>query len=55
VTKKVVVVEGALEIAEDAFRNCEIGLMRVVHVEARLLDHVGDVEFGNCEVLESAD
>jgi hypothetical protein len=32
--KKHTVVEGVLEVAEDALLNREMGLMRVVHVEA---------------------
>jgi hypothetical protein len=31
----------------------EMGLTGVVHVEAHLLDHVGDVRLGEGEVLES--
>jgi hypothetical protein len=46
-------VEGAIEVVEDALRNREIGLTGVVHVEAHLLDHVGDVKPGEGEVLES--
>jgi hypothetical protein len=38
---------------EDAFCNSEMGLMRVVHVKARLSDCVGDVMLS--EVLESPD
>jgi hypothetical protein len=30
-----------------------MGLMRVVHVEAHLLDRIGNVGPGECEVLES--
>jgi hypothetical protein len=45
--------EGALEVAEDALHNNEVGLTGVVHVKAHLLDHVGDVEPGEGEVLES--
>jgi hypothetical protein len=47
------VVEGALEVAEDAFHNCEMGLMGVMHVEAHLLDRIGDVKPGEGEELES--
>jgi hypothetical protein len=32
--------EGALEVAEDALHNSQMGLMGVVHAKARLLDHV---------------
>jgi hypothetical protein len=52
-TKKHAVVEGALEVAEDAFHNCEMGLMGVMHVEAHLLDRIGDVKPGEGEELES--
>jgi hypothetical protein len=49
--KKQVVVEGALEVAEDPLRSPEMGLSWVVHVEAHLLDHVGDIGPGEGEVL----
>jgi hypothetical protein len=47
------VVEGALEVPEDVLRGCEMGLMGVAHVEAHLLDRVGNVRPGEGEVLES--
>jgi hypothetical protein len=53
VVKKQAVVEGALEVPKDAVRGCEMGLTGVVHVEAHLLDHVGNVRSGEGEVLES--
>jgi hypothetical protein len=53
--KKQAVVEGALEVAEDPLRNREVGLSRVMHVEAHLLDRVGDVGPGEGEVLEGSD
>jgi hypothetical protein len=37
------VVEGVLEVAEDALHNSEMELMRIVHVKAHLLDYMGDV------------
>jgi hypothetical protein len=37
VTKKHVVVKGALEIAEDALRSSEMGRMGVVHIKAHML------------------
>jgi hypothetical protein len=46
------VVEGALEVAKDALRNREMGLMRVVHVMAHRLDRVRDIR---TSVLESPD
>jgi hypothetical protein len=52
-TKKQVVVEGALEVPKDALRGREMGLTRVVDVEAHLLDRVGNVGPGEGEVLES--
>jgi hypothetical protein len=51
--KKQAVVEGAPEVPNDALRNREMGLTGVVHVEAHLLDHEGNVGPGEGEVLES--
>jgi hypothetical protein len=51
--KKQAVVKGALEVPKDALHNREMRLTRVVHVEAHLLDHVGNVGPGEGEVLES--
>jgi hypothetical protein len=51
--KKQVVVEGALEVLKDALRGCEMGLKGVMHVEAHLLDRVGNVGPGEGGVLES--
>jgi hypothetical protein len=51
--KKQTIVKSALEVVEDPLCNHEMGLLRVVHVEAHLLDRVGDVEPGEGEVLES--
>jgi hypothetical protein len=53
VEKKQAVVEGALEIPKDVLHGREMGLMGVVHVEAHLLDRVGNVGPGEGEVLES--
>jgi hypothetical protein len=50
--KKQIVVEDALEVTEDALHNHEMGLPRIVHVEARLLGCVGDVEPSEGEVPE---
>jgi hypothetical protein len=47
------VIEEALELHEDALCGRKLGLMGVVHVEAHLLDCVGDVRPGEGEVLES--
>lgn len=49
--KKKTIVEGATEIAKNPLRSSEVGLPRGVYVEAHLLDHVGDVSLGECEVL----
>jgi hypothetical protein len=51
--KKQAVVEGALEVPKDAFRGREMGLVRIVLVEAHLLDRVGNVEPSEGEVLKS--
>jgi hypothetical protein len=45
-------VEGALEVPKDALCGYEMGLTGVVHVEAHLLDRVGNVEPDEGEVLE---
>jgi hypothetical protein len=52
-TKKQAVVEGALEVLEDVLRDREMGLTRVVHVKAHLLDRIGNVGPGEGDVLES--
>jgi hypothetical protein len=52
---KQAIVEGALEVAEDPLHNREMGLLRVMHIEAHLLDHVGDVGSSEGEVLEGPD
>jgi hypothetical protein len=41
--KKQAVVEGALEVLKDVFRGRKMGLTAVMHVEAHLLDRVGNV------------
>jgi hypothetical protein len=51
--KKQAVVEGALEVPNDALRGREMGFMRVMHVEAHLLDRVGNVGSGEGGVLDS--
>jgi hypothetical protein len=51
VSKKQIVVEGAIEVAEDALYNRDMGLTGVVHVEAHLLDRIGDVKPDEGEVL----
>jgi hypothetical protein len=52
-TKKQAVVKGALEVPMDALCGCEMGFTRVIHVEAHLLDRIGNVGSGEDEVLES--
>jgi hypothetical protein len=47
------VVEGALEVSNDALRDREMGHTGVVHVEAHLLDRVGNIGPGEGEVLKS--
>jgi hypothetical protein len=51
--KKQAVVEGALEVPKDVLHGSEMGLTRVVHVEAHLLDHIGNVGPDEGEVLEN--
>jgi hypothetical protein len=51
--KKQAVVEGVLEVLKDALRGREMGLTGVVHVEAHLLNRIGNVRLGEGEILES--
>jgi hypothetical protein len=44
-------VDGATQVPQDALHRGEVRLPRVVHVEAHLLDGVGDVGPGEDEVL----
>jgi hypothetical protein len=53
VAKKQAVVEGALEVLKDVLRGHEMGLTMVMHVEAHLLFHIGNVGPSEGEVLES--
>jgi hypothetical protein len=53
--KKKAMAEGALEVAEDALHCSEMGLTRIMHVKAHLLDCIGDVRPGEVEVLKSPD
>jgi hypothetical protein len=46
-------VKGALKVSNDALHGREMGLTRVVHVEAHMLDRVGNVRSGEGEVLEN--
>jgi hypothetical protein len=52
-TKKQTMVEGDLEVVENALHSHEMGLTRIVHVEARLLDRIGDIKHVEGEVMES--
>jgi hypothetical protein len=52
--KKQAVVKGVLEVVEDLLRSREMGLPRVMHVEAHLLYHV-DIGSSEGEVLEGPD
>jgi hypothetical protein len=51
--KKQAVIKGTLEVPKDALRGREVGLTRVMHMEAHLLDHVGNDGPGEGEVPES--
>jgi hypothetical protein len=51
--KKQVMVEGVVEVSEYALHAHEMRLTGIMHVEAHLLDCVGDVRPGEGEVLES--
>jgi hypothetical protein len=46
------VVEGATEVEQDPLESDEMRLPRGVHMQAHLLDGVGDVRLGEGEVLE---
>jgi hypothetical protein len=51
---KKVVVKNALETAEDALHSSEMGLEKVIHVKAHLLDYVGEIrpcEVDNCSTM----
>jgi hypothetical protein len=50
---KQAIVEGALEVSKDVIHGCEMGLSRVVRVEAHMLDRVSNVGTREGEVLES--
>jgi hypothetical protein len=47
-------VEGAAEVPQDPLESGEMRLPRGVHMQAHLLDGVGDVRPGEGEVLERA-
>jgi hypothetical protein len=50
--KKLPVVNGAPEVAEEALESREVGLPGVVHMETDLLHGVGEVRPGEGEVLK---
>jgi hypothetical protein len=54
-TKKQAMVEGVLEVPDDALHNHKMGLTGVMHVKAHLLDHIGNVRHSEDEVLKSPD
>jgi hypothetical protein len=47
-------VDGATEVANNPLESAEVGLPWGVHVKEHLLDNIGDVGSGECQVLESA-
>jgi hypothetical protein len=53
-SEKKTVVEGDVEVAQDPLESGEMRLPRGVHMQAHLLDGVGDVKPGEGEVLERA-
>jgi hypothetical protein len=52
--QKKTVVWRPLKISQDALHGCQIGLLRVVHVQTDLLHGVGDVGPCECQVLKSS-
>jgi hypothetical protein len=52
--QKKTVVWRPLKIAQDALHDCQMGLLRVVHVQIDLLHGIGDVGPCECQVLESS-
>jgi hypothetical protein len=48
-------VQGALQIAQDAFHCGEVRLTGIMHMKANLLDGVDDVGAGERQVLEDPD
>jgi hypothetical protein len=45
-------VQGAFQIAQDTLHHGEVRLPRNMHMKANLLDGIGDVGAGECEILE---
>ena len=50
-----VVVDRATQVPKDALDERKVGLRRVMHEQADLLNRVRQVEAGQSEVLESSD
>jgi hypothetical protein len=48
-------VQGASQIAQDVLHRGEVRLPGITHVEGDLLDDVGDVRMGECQVVEGPD
>jgi hypothetical protein len=44
-------VEGAAEVTQDTLEGCQVGFSGIVHVEANLLNCIGDIRSGEIEVL----
>jgi hypothetical protein len=45
-------VQGASQITQDVLHRGEVRLPEIMHMKANLLDSVGDVEAGECQLLE---
>jgi hypothetical protein len=43
----------ATKVAEETLESCEVGLPRIMHMKAQLLNCIGDVRPGEGEVLKS--
>jgi hypothetical protein len=50
--KEQAVVDSAAKVAEEALEGSEVGLSWIMHVEAYLLNCIGDVRSGEGEVLK---
>jgi hypothetical protein len=48
-------VQGASQIVQDVLHCSEVRLSGIMHMKANLLDEVGDVWAGECQVLEGLD
>jgi hypothetical protein len=45
-------VQGASQVAQDVLHRGEVRLSGIMHMKANLLDVIGDVGVGECQVLE---